>query len=96
MLDAGRGAVILSLWKIWNKGRALTVSTPYLTPVQIAERLNVTRRTVTSWCESGRLRASRVGGRWRIDPADLEAFLQTPTMAKEESPKKAETLALSC
>jgi excisionase family DNA binding protein len=43
---------------------------------EVAERLLVRDQNVSEWIRSGRLKASRVGGGWSIDHADLETFLQ--------------------
>src|SRR5436309_4531607 len=48
-----------------------------LTPEQVAERLQVTERTVYGWLRRGRLPALKLGRLWRIRPADLEAFLES-------------------
>ncbi|TMB70116.1 MAG: helix-turn-helix domain-containing protein [Chloroflexi bacterium] len=46
-----------------------------LTPEQVAERLQVTERTVYDWLRRGKLPALKLGRLWRIRPEDLEAFL---------------------
>src|SRR4051812_7033027 len=50
-----------------------------LTPTDIAERCQVSTKTVLRAIGSGRLRASRLGtrGAYRIRAADLEEWLQT-------------------
>lgn len=53
----------------------------HLTPPAIAARLGVAEETVRSWITGGELRAANVARRgcqrppYRVDPADLEAFL---------------------
>jgi excisionase family DNA binding protein len=47
-----------------------------LTPEQVAERLQVTERTVYSWLRRGKLPALKLGRLWRIRPDDLETFLE--------------------
>jgi excisionase family DNA binding protein len=51
----------------------------YRTPEEIAEELQVTRRTVYGWLRSGRLRGVRAGRGWRIRPEDVEVFLRAGT-----------------
>ncbi|TMC00018.1 MAG: helix-turn-helix domain-containing protein [Chloroflexi bacterium] len=46
-----------------------------LTPEQVAERLQVTERTVYGWLRRGRLPALKLGRLWRIRPEE-EAFLE--------------------
>lgn len=48
----------------------------FYTPEEVAEELRVTRRAVYGWLKDGRLPGYRAGNRWRIDPADVHAFLQ--------------------
>lgn len=50
-----------------------------LTPPQVAvdPRVRVSRQAVARWCREGKLRARRVGGRWRILRSDLDRFLDT-------------------
>ncbi len=67
------------------------------TPPQIADRLGVSVDKVLAWIHSGELKAANLathsGGRprWRVDPADLEAFLERraarPT-PKGEKPRR--------
>lgn len=47
-----------------------------LRPRQVADLCHVTRDTVYDWITSGRLRAYRLGGSWRVTRADLDAFAQ--------------------
>ena len=47
-----------------------------LTPVDIANRLQVNERTVTQWLRKGHLRGFKVGKEWRVSSRDLEAFLE--------------------
>jgi excisionase family DNA binding protein len=48
----------------------------YLTPEQVAERLNVSPRAVLEWLRHGRLVGHKFGRLWRVDVKDLEAFIQ--------------------
>ena len=63
---------------VWNQEGA-----ELLTPEEVANRLRVTRRTVYTWLKLGRLRGLRAGKGWRIRPADLDAFLLTPSQWEE-------------
>lgn len=50
--------------------------TPYLTPAEAAKILRVDRRTIYEWLRSGKLKAVKFGGAWRIprksiDPEEL-------------------------
>ena len=47
-----------------------------LTPAQVAERLQITERTVYEWIRGGKLTALKLGRLWRIRQDDLEAFLK--------------------
>jgi excisionase family DNA binding protein len=49
----------------------------YMTPLQVAEYLKVTRRTVYSWIKEGYLPAVKAGPKlWQVSSADLETFLR--------------------
>jgi len=47
-----------------------------LTPAQVAERLQITERTVYEWIRGDRLPALKIGRLWRIRQDELEAFLE--------------------
>lgn len=48
----------------------------WLTIRQIARMVNVDEKTVRRWIKSGQLSAIELGGRYRVKPADLQAFLE--------------------
>lgn len=56
---------------------------PLLTVLQVAERLQVSHDTVVREIKRGALGAVQIGARYRIDPADLAAYLQA---ARTDSP----------
>ncbi len=60
------------------------VNEQLLTPPQVAERLQVTERTVYQWLRDGRLVGLKLGRLWRIRPEDLEAFLERSRTRGEE------------
>ncbi len=47
-----------------------------LTPTDVANRLQVTERTVTQWLRRGHLRGFKIGKEWRVSEIDLEAFIE--------------------
>src|SRR5262249_39235805 len=49
-----------------------------LSPSAAARRIGATTRSVQPWLAVGRLRAGRVGGRWRIASDALDAFVAAP------------------
>lgn len=49
---------------------------PLMTPMQIAERLQISERTITQWLRKGHLRGFKIGKEWRISQGDLDAFLE--------------------
>ena len=51
-----------------------TTDREYLTIEESGKRAHVTTRTIHRWIKSGALPAKRYGGRWRIDPVDLDQF----------------------
>ena len=48
-------------------------SEKWLTTTEAASLLGVTDRAIRNWCASGRLPATRRGGRWLINAADVKA-----------------------
>ena len=48
----------------------------YLTPAQVAEELQVTRRTVYQWLLDGKLRGLKAGKGWRITREAVNKFLE--------------------
>jgi excisionase family DNA binding protein len=45
---------------------------------EVAERLGMSKDTISDWIKAGRLKASRIGRFWRIRERDLEAFIDNP------------------
>jgi excisionase family DNA binding protein len=53
------------------------VASTALTVEQVAEKLNVSQRTIRRMIASKTIKAFRVGQRtWRIDQADLDAYIE--------------------
>ena len=59
----------------------------YLTPEQVAETLQVSRRTVYTWIDTGALKAVKAGTRIRIKREDLDSFLE-PVKPKGKKGRK--------
>lgn len=56
----------------------------YLTARQVAAMTGVSIRTVWAWCNSGKLKASRPGGRdYFIRPEDLDDFMSSTAKTKK-------------
>ena len=60
-----------------------------LTYQQAAEVLQVTDRTVYELVRTGRLKVARFGGSVRIDPRDLDAFIQQAKSGSMHTPANA-------
>ncbi len=58
-----------------------------LTPVDVANRLQVDERTVTQWLRKGQLRGFKVGKEWRVSVKDLEAFLEAGANKPSSEPR---------
>jgi len=56
-----------------------------LTPEQVAKRLQVQERTILDWLRSGQLRGLKLGRLWRIEPADLQAFLSAAARGRDRA-----------
>lgn len=39
---------------------------PYMSTTEVAERYDVSRRTVLNWCKTGKVAAVQAGSQWRI------------------------------
>lgn len=52
------------------------VDEQFLTPAQVAERLQVQERTVTRWLRQSYLRGYKLNKEWRIAASDLLAFIE--------------------
>ena len=50
-------------------------STEVLSPEQVADELQVTKRSVVALCTSGKLQAFHVGRYWRIPRLSLERYI---------------------
>ena len=49
----------------------------YLSPIEIAKKLNITRQAITTSIKKGKLRARKLRNSWFIHPTDFEQFLDT-------------------
>jgi len=49
---------------------------------EIAELLQVTRRTLYNWIKDGKLKAFKIGKQWRVTKEALEDFTLTGTEQK--------------
>ena len=58
-----------------------------LTSTDVANRLQVNKRTVTLWLRKGHLRGFKVGKEWRISPDDLQAFLEASANMPPDKPR---------
>lgn len=54
-----------------------------ITVKEVAERLNVTGKTVTRWIEEGKLPAYRFGKDYRIRKEDFEDFIEKAKVQSE-------------
>lgn len=53
------------------------------TLTEIIEALGVTRRTLYNWIKDGKIKAIKIGNRWRITEDALQEFLEKGTAPKE-------------
>ena len=64
----------------------------FLIPREVAERLGINVTRVLGWIRAGQLRATNISNsptrpRWRIKPADLDAFLESRSNKPAEPEK---------
>ena len=57
------------------RDKLTTAEEKLLTPLQVAERLQVHERAVNRWLQNGYLPGIKQGREWRIKPADLNSFI---------------------
>ncbi|HHY76723.1 MAG TPA: helix-turn-helix domain-containing protein [Firmicutes bacterium] len=50
------------------------------TPEQVAEILGLSKRTVISWLQQGKINGIKVGNRWRVREEDLDKFIDEPNI----------------
>ncbi len=48
---------------------------PLLTLNEAADRLNISRSTMLRWLKAGKIPSAKLGRGWRIDPDDLDRFI---------------------
>ena len=48
-----------------------------LTPEQVAEHLQLPVKSVQEMLRVGEIRGIKVGRRWRVDPADLDRYIDS-------------------
>lgn len=48
----------------------------YYTPGELAALLDVTRRTVATWCREGKIECYRIGKLWRIQKRVAEPLIK--------------------
>lgn len=56
-------------------GLAASTVRPLMTAKEVAEYCAVSERTVREWLRTGELRSVKIGGVRRIDPTDLDKFV---------------------
>lgn len=55
--------------------------------VQVAEYLQASRITLYNYIKTGKLKAFKVGGNWRVTESDLEAFINANRNTGAENDK---------
>lgn len=55
---------------------------------QVAERLNLSERSILNLIKEGRLPAFRIGGVYRIEESDLNTFINSSKINEEKEIKK--------
>ncbi len=61
-----------------------------LTPVDVANLLQVNKRTVTQWLRKGHLRGFKVGKEWRVSVKDLEVLLEASSNKPSSEPRSVD------
>ena len=53
---------------------------------EVAERLGMSKYTITEWLKAGRLRGVKIGKYWRVKESDLQAFIDNPPPLQRHAP----------
>jgi excisionase family DNA binding protein len=53
---------------------------------ETAERLGVSKYTVSDWIKAGRLKGFKIGKFWRVKESDLQAFIDNPPPLQPRGP----------
>lgn len=71
-----RGIVNGRMWQQYIDGKGTVMDEgEVFTLREVSEILKVTGRTALTYVETGSLKASKLGGRWRVRQKDLQAFM---------------------
>lgn len=68
-------AMVLTLSIIYHNLYLLIMET-FLTVEQVASKLQIHWQTVLRYIKTGKLRAAKLGRGYRVDPIDLETFVE--------------------
>lgn len=49
----------------------------FLSTMEVSKRLGVSQMTVTNWLNQKHLKGLKLKGHWRVDPDDLDRFVQS-------------------
>ncbi len=66
-----------------------------LTPIEVAERLRLSRNAVYPLLADGTIPARRIGGVWRVREDDLDGIFDTPAQ-KRQRRQRTVSIALPC
>ena len=58
----------------------------YLTPEQVAEKLQMNARVIRRMLTAGKLPGRRIGRLWRVSAVDLKTFMSNPEKNKLSKP----------
>ncbi len=83
-----RAPVLLPLEPLLASAHLLEVS-------HVAHRLSTSEEYVRRLIRQKKLKAIRLGARWRIDPVDLQAFIDRQRTATEDALRGRESIARS-
>lgn len=72
---------IITFVQTWTE---MDITKQLLRIEDIAERLNVSQKSVRRYIHAGKLKSSKIGGVHRIDEVDLEKFIESSSFESEE------------
>jgi excisionase family DNA binding protein len=74
--------VLFDALRQYGQTAAPDTSRRFLTPREFAKIVGASEHSAKRWCQTGKVRAVKVGSTWRIPASAVEALLSAPAPAE--------------